>query len=94
KFWNTYTGTCLISVDMGSQVCTLIWKKNERELLYSHGFSQNQPTLWKYALMVKMAELTGDETLRFWNLFGSPKVAAKSAPKAAPGPFAHVSRIR
>ena len=58
KFWNTHTGACLNSVDTGSQVCALLWNKNKRELLSSHGFSQNQLTLWKYPSMVKMAELT------------------------------------
>ena len=59
KFWNTHTGACLNSIDTGSQVCSLVWNKNERELLSSHGFAQNQLTLWKYPSMVKMAELTG-----------------------------------
>ncbi|TKW36837.1 hypothetical protein SEVIR_1G008300v4 [Setaria viridis] len=59
KFWNTHTGACLNSVDTGSQVCALLWNKNERELLSSHGFTHNQLTLWKYPSMVKMAELTG-----------------------------------
>ncbi|KAK8692721.1 hypothetical protein V6N13_070328 [Hibiscus sabdariffa] len=115
KFWNTHTGACLNSVDTGSQVCALLWSKNERELLSSHGFTQNQLTLWKYPSMVKMAELTGhtsrvlylaqspdgctvasaagDETLRFWNVFGVPEVA-KTAPKVHHEPFSHVNRIR
>lgn len=117
KFWNTHTGACLNSVNTGSQVCALLWNKNERELLSSHGFTQNQLTLWKYPSMVKMAELTGhtsrvlfmaqspdgctvasaagDETLRFWNVFGTPEVS-KPAPKANPEPFAHLNlnRIR
>ncbi|KAG7981031.1 hypothetical protein I3843_05G212200 [Carya illinoinensis] len=59
KFWNTHTGACLNSVDTGSQVCALLWNKNERELRSSHGFTQNQLTLWKYPSMVKMAELNG-----------------------------------
>ncbi|KAJ1394638.1 WD40/YVTN repeat-like-containing domain superfamily [Sesbania bispinosa] len=59
KFWNSHTGACLNSVDTGSQVCSLLWNKNERELLSSHGFTLNQLTLWKYPSMVKMAELTG-----------------------------------
>ncbi|GJU35466.1 cell division cycle 20.2, cofactor of APC complex-like protein [Tanacetum coccineum] len=61
KFWNTHTGARLNSVDTVSQVCALLWNKNEHELLSSHGFSQNQLTLWKYPSMVKMAELTGHE---------------------------------
>lgn len=115
KFWNTHTGACLNSVDTGSQVCALLWNKNERELLSSHGFTQNQLTLWKYPSMVKAAELTGhtsrvlfmaqspdgctvasaagDETLRFWNVFGTPEVA-KPAPKTSSEPFAHLNRIR
>ncbi|KAK7380637.1 hypothetical protein VNO78_33152 [Psophocarpus tetragonolobus] len=59
KFWNTHTGACLNSIDTGSQVCSLLWSKKERELLSSHGFTENQITLWKYPSMVKMAELTG-----------------------------------
>ncbi|KAL4196916.1 hypothetical protein AMTRI_Chr04g248690 [Amborella trichopoda] len=59
KFWNTHTGACINSVDTGSQVCSLLWSKNERELLSSHGFAQNQLTLWKYPSMVKLAELNG-----------------------------------
>ncbi|GLJ36618.1 hypothetical protein SUGI_0736530 [Cryptomeria japonica] len=94
KMWNTHTGSCLNSVDTGSQVCALLWSKHQRELLSSHGYSQNQLTLWKYPSMTKMIDLTahtsrvlylaqspdgytvasaaGDETLRFWQVFGAP----------------------
>lgn len=116
KFWNTHTGMCTNSVNTGSQVCALLWNKNERELLSSHGFTQNQLTLWKYPSMVKMAELSGhtsrvlymaqspngctvasaagDETLRFWNVFGTPEVSKPERKAANPEPFAHISRIR
>ncbi|RAL48810.1 hypothetical protein DM860_001130 [Cuscuta australis] len=115
KFWNTQTGACVSSVHTGSQVSALLWNKNERELLSSHGFTQNQLTLWKYPSMVKMAELrghtsrvlsmaqspdgctvasaAGDETLRLWNVLGTPEVK-KKVPKSNPEPFAHVNRIR
>ncbi|PKU66019.1 Protein FIZZY-RELATED 2 [Dendrobium catenatum] len=116
KFWNTLTGACLNSVDTGSQVCALLWNKNERELLSSHGFTQNQLTLWKYPSMVKVAELcghtsrvlymaqspdgctvataAGDETLRFWNVFGNPEVDKPAAKTKCTEPFANYSRIR
>ncbi|RHN76306.1 putative transcription factor WD40-like family [Medicago truncatula] len=59
KMWNTHTGAQLNSVDTGSEVGALLWNENERELLSSHGFSQNQLTLWKYPSMLKMADLNG-----------------------------------
>ncbi|CAN7010607.1 unnamed protein product [Brassica oleracea var. botrytis] len=116
KFWNTHTGACLNSVDTGSQVCALLWSKNDRELLSSHGFSQNHLALWKYPSLVKMAELTGhtsrvlymtqspdgstvasaagDESSRFWDVFGMPDTAKKPDQKAAHEPFSPVPRIR
>jgi cell division cycle protein 20 (cofactor of APC complex) len=59
RFWNTQTGACLNSVDTKSQVCSLVWNKHERELLSSHGFSQNQLTVWRFPSMSKVTELTG-----------------------------------
>ena len=40
-----------------------------------------------------VATAAGDETLRFWNVFGVPEVT-KAAPKANPEPFSHLTRIR
>jgi len=59
KFWNTHTGACLNSIDTHSQVCALQWNTREREILSSHGYSQNQLCLWKYPSLVKIAEFTG-----------------------------------
>ena len=59
RMWNTVTGACLNVVDTKSQVCQLLWSTNYRELISSHGFSQNQLTVWKYPSMSKVAELTG-----------------------------------
>jgi cell division cycle protein 20 (cofactor of APC complex) len=93
KFWNTSSGAMLNSIDTGSQVCSIVWSKHQRELCSSHGYSENQLILWKYPTMTKIKELTGhtarvlnmelspdgssvvsaaaDETLRFWDVFGS-----------------------
>jgi cell division cycle protein 20 (cofactor of APC complex) len=59
RFWNTQTGACLNTVDTKSQVCSLVWSPHEKELLSSHGFSQNQLTVWKFPQMTKVTELTG-----------------------------------
>ncbi|CAD6259769.1 unnamed protein product [Miscanthus lutarioriparius] len=112
KFWNTHTGACLNSVDTGSQVCALLWNKNERELLSSHGFTQNQLILWKYPSMIKLAELNGhtsrvlfmaqspdgcnvasaaaDETLRIWNMFGTPEAVPKASYTGIFNSFNHI----
>jgi cell division cycle protein 20 (cofactor of APC complex) len=71
KFWNTTTGACLNSIDTGSQVCALQWNRHEKEILSSHGFSQNQLCLWKYPTMAKVAEMNG-HTSRVLHLAQSP----------------------
>jgi cell division cycle protein 20 (cofactor of APC complex) len=101
KFWNTNSGAVLNSVDTGSQVCSLLWSKHQRELCSSHGFSENQLILWKYPSMTKIQEFKGhtarvlhmdqspdggcvvsaaaDETLRFWDVFGSAPSERKAS---------------
>ncbi|KAK3602383.1 hypothetical protein CHS0354_026271 [Potamilus streckersoni] len=59
RFWNCATGSCLDSVDTKSQVCAILWSKEYKELISSHGFALNQLTIWKYPTMTKVAELTG-----------------------------------
>ncbi|KAI0488725.1 hypothetical protein KFK09_028564 [Dendrobium nobile] len=59
RFWNTDIGNCLSSVDTNSQVSGLIWSKNERELLSSHGLPHNNLVLWRYPSMEKIVELDG-----------------------------------
>ncbi|CAM9503217.1 unnamed protein product, partial [Choristocarpus tenellus] len=71
KFWNTQTGSMVNSVDTGSQVCSLLWSKTEKEILSSHGYAQNQLCLWKYPTMAKTRELTG-HTSRVLHMAPSP----------------------
>ncbi|EFC37108.1 cell division cycle 20 [Naegleria gruberi] len=70
-FWNTSNGALLNSVDTKSQVCSLLWSKYDKELVSSHGFSQNQLIVWKYPSLRKVAELTG-HTSRVLHLAQSP----------------------
>lgn len=59
RFYDTQAGLLQNTIDTQSQVCSLVWNRHEREILSSHGFSQNQLTIWKTPSMVKVAELTG-----------------------------------
>jgi cell division cycle protein 20 (cofactor of APC complex) len=70
-FWNASTGAMVNSVDTKSQVCALVWSKHDKELVSSHGFSQNQLCVWKYPSLTKVAELTG-HTSRVLHLAQSP----------------------
>lgn len=71
RFWNTATGGCSNAIDTKSQVCALQWSKHSRELVSSHGFSQNQLIVWNYPSMSKVGELTG-HTSRVLHLALSP----------------------
>ncbi|KAF3781131.1 Cell division cycle 20-1 cofactor of APC complex [Nymphaea thermarum] len=71
KMWNTQTGQCISSTDTQSQVCALEWNRHQKEILSSHGYSQNQLSLWRYPSMTKLGELKG-HTSRVLYLSQSP----------------------
>ncbi|XP_070563787.1 cell division cycle protein 20 homolog [Ptychodera flava] len=71
RFWNVNTGTCLNSVDTKSQVCSILWSKEYKELVSAHGFANNQLIIWKYPTMTKVTELTG-HTSRVLHMAMSP----------------------
>ncbi|XP_032678729.1 cell division cycle protein 20 homolog isoform X2 [Odontomachus brunneus] len=71
RFWNCNTGACLNNIDTRSQVCSLLWSTNYKEIISGHGYAQNQLTIWKYPAMTKVAELTG-HTSRVLHLAMSP----------------------
>jgi cell division cycle 20-like protein 1 (cofactor of APC complex) len=71
RFWNTITGQELSTIDTGSQVCNLAWSKNVNEFVSTHGYSQNQITIWSYPSLNQIATLTG-HTMRVLYLSVSP----------------------
>jgi len=71
RFWNTSNGQCVNAVDTKSQVCSLVWSKDYKELVSSHGYSENQLIVWKYPTMEKVTELTG-HTARVLHLALTP----------------------
>jgi cell division cycle 20-like protein 1 (cofactor of APC complex) len=72
RFWNTLTNEHLHSVDTGSQVCNLMFSKTSKELVSTHGYSQNQIVVWRYPGLSKVATLTG-HTYRVLYLSMSPE---------------------
>ena len=59
KLWNCNNGTLLKNIDTNSQVCSLIWSKEYKELVSAHGYANNEIIIWRYPNMIKVAELTG-----------------------------------
>ncbi|CAH0553546.1 unnamed protein product [Brassicogethes aeneus] len=71
RFWNCYNGIPLNAIDTKSQVCSLLWSTNYKEIISGHGFANNELIIWKYPNMNKVAELTG-HTARVLHLAMSP----------------------
>eukprot|EP00092_Neocalanus_flemingeri_P025689 GFUD01027851.1.p1 GENE.GFUD01027851.1~~GFUD01027851.1.p1 ORF type:complete len:531 (+),score=157.62 GFUD01027851.1:64-1656(+) len=59
KIWNTSNAQLVSSTDTKSQVCSLVWAREYRELVSSHGYANNEVIIWRYPTMVKVAELLG-----------------------------------
>ncbi len=59
RIWNVYNGNTIQTVDTKSQISSILWSKNYKELISSHGLQNNQLCLWKYSDMSKVCELTG-----------------------------------
>ncbi|CAM9774195.1 unnamed protein product, partial [Chrysoparadoxa australica] len=71
KFWNTSNAQMLNSIDTGSQVCSLLWSRHHKELVSSHGYSENQLCLWRYPSISKIKEFKG-HTARVLHLDQNP----------------------
>jgi cell division cycle 20, cofactor of APC complex len=71
RIWNASLGTNIKALDTGSQVCAIEWNSKHKELLSSHGFSDNQLILWDYPSMSKLKEFRG-HTARVLHLAQSP----------------------
>lgn len=62
NIWNTTTGARVASADTGSQVTSLNWNSNHRELASCHGYPANSVAVWSYPTMTKIAEFEAHET--------------------------------
>ncbi|XP_053936762.1 cell division cycle protein 20 homolog isoform X2 [Cuculus canorus] len=55
RLWNVCSGSCLSNNVARSQVSSILWSTNYKELISGHG--ENQLVIWKYPAMSKVTEL-------------------------------------
>lgn len=71
RLWNVNERKLIDMKDAGSQVCNIVFSKNDDELITTHGFSQNDICVWKRSGLRKTHSLTG-HTSRVLHLALSP----------------------
>lgn len=49
----------IIKSKLFEKVSAILWSKHYKELISSHGYSNNELIIWKYPGLAKIAELTG-----------------------------------
>ncbi|XP_015278702.1 PREDICTED: cell division cycle protein 20 homolog B [Gekko japonicus] len=55
--WNVSNMKSLAVADTGSQICSLLWLPNTKELITGEGYPWNKMTLWRYPMLSNTAEL-------------------------------------
>ncbi|KAM9428729.1 cell division cycle protein 20 homolog isoform 1-T2 [Salvelinus alpinus] len=71
RIWNVTSGSCISALDTQSQVSSLKFAPNYKELVSGHGYAHDNVVIWKYPSLTKVAELNGHEG-RVLNITMSP----------------------
>lgn len=61
-FWNSTTGARVNSIDTDSQVTSLKWSSNYKEIVSAHGFPDNHLTIWSYPSLTKNVEIVAHDS--------------------------------
>ncbi|XP_072270074.1 cell division cycle protein 20 homolog B [Pyxicephalus adspersus] len=61
RIWDTTTGKNINSTNTNSQICSILWLPDTRELATSHGAPGNQVTFWQYPTLTKKTEICGQK---------------------------------
>lgn len=61
KTWNVNTKEMLYSRDTGSQVCSLQYSKHTNDIISSHGYPNNEISIWRANGLKKVGSLLGHE---------------------------------
>jgi len=59
RLWDVYNKQCEQIVKVNSQVSSLHFNGRYKEVISSHGFHENQISVWSYPTMKKMSDLKG-----------------------------------
>ncbi|CAG5114589.1 unnamed protein product [Candidula unifasciata] len=59
RLWNVQSGTSVGAYDTESQVCSVLWSQEHKELISGHGYALNHLRIWKYPAMTKVVDLVG-----------------------------------
>ncbi|XP_005109850.1 cell division cycle protein 20 homolog [Aplysia californica] len=71
RLWNVQSGSNIANTDTESQVCSILWSKEHKELISGHGYSLNHLRIWKYPTMTRVVDLVG-HTSRILGMAMSP----------------------
>ncbi|XP_062259535.1 cell division cycle protein 20 homolog [Platichthys flesus] len=61
RVWNVNSGSCISSIDTQSQISSLCFAPNYKELVSAHGYAHNNVVIWNYPSLTRVAELNGHE---------------------------------
>lgn len=56
-FWSSTTGARTNSLKVGSQVTSLVFSPHAKELLSTHGYPDNNITVWSYPSLAKIYDV-------------------------------------
>ncbi|KAI5191377.1 cell division cycle 20, cofactor of APC complex [Nematocida sp. AWRm77] len=59
KTWDVEKGACINSLETESQVCSLLFSEKYKELISTHGYSDNSICVWKFCSMRQVGKMEG-----------------------------------
>ncbi|XP_044139204.1 cell division cycle protein 20 homolog B [Bufo gargarizans] len=71
RIWDTSNARIIKSTNTNSQICSILWLPDTRELITGHGAPKNQMSIWQYPSLVKRTDVYGHRG-RVLHLASSP----------------------
>ncbi|KAG0381178.1 ubiquitin-protein transferase activating protein [Mortierella sp. AD032] len=71
-FWNSTTGARVNTLNAGSQVTSIIWSKEYKEFMSSHGYPNNNLSVYSYPSMNKVVDIPAAHDSRVLHSAVSP----------------------